>query len=321
MGVSIGVIAIVPIVYYFKHNKVIRNPLFWLAIFPIILFATELDMNTYDYMMVSIPFLAIIASLGLREMVVAYFNVKLTKQASPKLVMTGILVIVTWITIIGFGIFNLNYFDVGRTLDSNLSTVRLYYQEFAKIPDGAIFMPNYAMEWEAIYKYNADFGKHIYPICMDILPSQNYRDQLRKDGIKFTDSTNPNYSIMGRETAQSIVASNENVWTTISTIPETLQTDVVLTNGDISLVEILTEEKLHEIADNPKWLWKPWKPYDIITNKISVTEWRNQLLSTHNVRFFACLFVGGWLLVWLWEKWKKKRECEDEDAKDTIPTR
>jgi len=318
MGVSIGVITIVPIFYYFRHNKVIRNPLFWLAMFPIILFATELDMNTYDYMMVSIPFLAIIASLGLREMVVVHFNVKLTRQASPKLIMTGLLVALTWLTIIGFGLFNLNYFDVGRTLDKNLSTCRLYYQEFAKIPDGAIFMPNYAMEWEAIYKYNADYGKHIYPICMDILPSQNYRDQLRKDGIKFTDSTNSNYSIMGRETAQSIVASNDNVWVTVSTIPETLQTDVIPANGDISLVEILTEEKLHEIADNPKWLWKPWNPYDIITNKISVTEWRNQLLSTHNVRFFACLFAGGWFLVWLWEKWKKKRKAEDEDTEDTI---
>jgi len=318
MGVSIGVITIIPIFYYFRHNKVIRNPLFWLAIFPIVLFATELDMNTYDYMMVSIPFLAIIASLGLREMVVEHFNIKLTRQVSPKIIMTGMLVVVTWVTIIGFGLFNLNYFDLYRTLDANGSTARLYYQEFAKIPDGAIFMPNYAMEWEAIYKYNADYGKHIYPICMDILPSENYRDQLRKDGIKFTDSTNPNYSIMGRETAQSIVASNDNVWVTVSTIPETLQTDVVPANGDISLVEILTEEKLHEIADHPKILWKPWNPYDIITNKVSVLEWRNQLLSTFNVRLFACLFAGGWILMWLWEKWKKKREVEDEDTEDTI---
>jgi len=323
MGVSIGVITIVPIFYYFRHNKVIRNPLFWLAIFPIILFATELDMNTYDYMMVSIPFLAIIASLGLKGMVDKYFNVKLVsaEKVAIKVVLTGLLMASTWTIIIGFGLFNLNYFDIGRTLDPNLSTCRLYYQEFAKIPDGAIFMPNYAMEWEAIYKYNADYGKHIYPICMDILPSENYREQLRADGIKFTDSTNPNYSIMGRETAQSIVASNDNVWVTVSTIPETLQTDVVPANGDISLVEILTEEKLHEIADHPKILWKPWNPYDIITNKISVLEWRNQLLSTHNVRFFACLFAGGWLLVWLWEKWKKKREVEDEDTEDTILTR
>jgi hypothetical protein len=154
---------------------------------------------------------------------------------------------------------------------------------------------------------------------MDILPSENYREQLRKDGIQFTDSTNLNYSIMGRETAQSIVSSNDNVWTTISTIPETLQTDVVPANGDISLVEILTEEKLHEIADKPKVLWKPWNPYDIITNSVSVREWRNQLLSTWNVRFFACLFAGGWFAMWLWERWRK-RGVGDED-KDTIFTK
>lgn len=299
LGVSIGIITIVPIFYYFKHNKVRANPLFWLAIFPIILFATELDMNTYDYMMVSIPFLAIIACLGLNEMVNKY---GLTAHG---------FVAVTFAIIVGFGIFNCNYFDIGRTLDPNMSTARLYYSEFKKIPDGAIFMPNYAMEWEAIYKYNADYGKNIYPICMDILPSENYREQLRNDGIKFVVSDNPNFSIMARETAQSIILMNDNVWTTISTIPETLQTDVVPANGDINLVEILTEEKLREIADNPKILWKPWKPYDILTNSISQKEWRNQLLSTWSVRFFACLGVSTWFLIWLWERWRKKRDEKD----------
>lgn len=312
MGVSIGVVTIVPIFYYFRHNKVIRNPLFWLAMFPIVLFATELDMNTYDYMMVSIPFLAIIACIGLKEMVDKYFNV----QASPRIVLVGGLVALMWVTIIGFGVFNLNYFDVGRTLDKNMDTANFYYNELAKIPDGAIFMPNYAMEWQAMYKYNADYGKNIYPICMDILPSENYREQLRKDGINFVDSTNPNFSIMGRETAQSIVAMNDNVWTTIAVRPETLGTVVVPADGDIGIVEILTEEKLHEIADNPKWLWKPWNPYDILTNSVSMLEWRNQLLSTHNVRFFACLGIAGWLLVWFWEKRKKKREAEEDE--DTI---
>jgi hypothetical protein len=314
LGVSIGVITIIPIVYYFKHNKILRNPLFWLASFPIILFATELDMNTYDYMMVAIPFLSIIACLGLSEMSTRYFNVALAGK-QPSMVLTGYLIALTWVTIIGFGLFNLNYFDIGRTLDKNMSTARLYYEQFPKIPDGAIFMPNYAMEWEAIYKYNADYGKHIYPICMDILPSQNYRDQLRKDGIKFIDSTNPNYSIMGRETAQSIVAMNDNVWITISTIPEVLQTDVIPANHDISLVEILTEQKLHEIADNPKILWKPWRPYDIITNSVSVKEWRNQLLSTWNVRLFASLGLSGWFIMWVLEKWtKRKKEENDEDT-------
>lgn len=325
MFVSIAGITIVPIAYYFKNNKVIKNPLFWLASFPIILFATELDMNTYDYMMVSIPFLAIIICLGLSDMVHKYWNIEIPKTLGEmakkyyktpelkKMVWTGILVALTWASVIGFGIFNLNYFDIGRTCDPNMSTARLYYQEFAKIPDGAIFMPNYAMEWEAIYKYNADYGKHIYPICMDILPSQNYRDQLRKDGIKFVDSTNPNYSIMGRETAQSIVLMNDNVWTTVATIPETLQTDVVPANGNISLIEILTEEQLKEIADNPKWLWKPWNPYHIMTNSVSMLEWRNQLLSSFNVRLFVCLGAAGWILMWGIEKLKKRR-LKDEDS-------
>jgi hypothetical protein len=312
IGVSIGVITIIPIVYYFRHNKIAKNPLFWLAIFPIVLFATELDMNTYDYMMVSIPFLAVIACLGLNEISNRHFNVALSKNNAIGIIASGWLVGLTWVTIIGFGIFNLNFFDVGRTLDPNMSTSREFRQEFNKIPDGAIFMPNYAMEGEAIYQYNADNGKHIYPICMDILPSPLYREQLRKDGIKFVDSTNENYSIMGRETAQSIVAMNENVWTSVSTIPETIQMDVVPANHDISLVEILTEEKLHEISDKPKILWKPWNPYSIISNDISQLAWRNQLLSTWNVRLFACLGLSGWYLAWAIEKLQKRRKLKQE---------
>lgn len=301
MGVSLAMVTIIPIIYYFRRYPIWRNPLFWLAIFPVILFVSELDMNTFDYLMVSIPFFAIVACVGLKELLDNH-------NRAGQTILGWVLV-----SIVCFGIFNANYFDIGRTLDKNMSTARLYNEQFNKIPDGAIFMPNYAWEWEAIYKYNADNGKHIYPICIDILPSENYREQLRNDGMKFVASTNPNSSIMAGETAQSIIALNDNVWTTISTHPETLETDVVPANHDIGLVNVMTQQELNQIAEHPQIKWKPWNPYSIMTTSILVTEWRNQLLSTWNVRLFACLGLGSWFVMWLWERIKKKREMQDED--------
>ena len=125
--------------------------------------------------MVSIPLLAIISSLGLCILV---------KRYGQKARWLGA---VTLMVIVGLGVYNANYFDIGRRLDQNMSASNFYYNEFTKIPDKTIFMPNYAWEWEAIYKYNADYGKHIYPICIDILPSKLYQEQLTKtDWIKLT---------------------------------------------------------------------------------------------------------------------------------------
>jgi len=67
MGVSIGVITIIPLIVYFRV-KFWKKQLFWLLAVPILLFMGELDTNTYDYMMLSMPFLAIAGALGLADM-------------------------------------------------------------------------------------------------------------------------------------------------------------------------------------------------------------------------------------------------------------
>jgi hypothetical protein len=68
VGVSIGVVTIVPVIYYFWKTKLYNQVLFWLIFMPLFIHLIELDQNTYDYCMLSMPFLAIVGSLGLSKM-------------------------------------------------------------------------------------------------------------------------------------------------------------------------------------------------------------------------------------------------------------
>ena len=301
VGVSIGVLTIVPIFFYFWKTKFYRNVLFWLIMAPILIFVTELDMNTYDYTMLAIPFLAIVSCLGL-DIMVRKYGVKAVHFRTA-----------TVIVVIGFGIFNANFFDIGRTLDPNMSASKLYHVEFAKIPDDAIFMPNYAWEWEAIYKYNMDYGKNIYPICIDVLPSENYQEQLRNDDIVFVESNHLNRSVLSKEVAMSIVALNDNVWTTVSTDPSTFGTEVVNANGDTSLIVPIDIERITQMEQNPQWAWKPYNPYDIITASITVTHWNYVLLSNWSVSFFITLAAIGLLLNWLVFILPQRRSRKEEE--------
>jgi len=294
VGVSIGVITVVPLIYYFRRNKTLRNPLLWLIVVPITLFAGELDMNTYDYTMLAMPFLTVAICLGLSFMQFSW--VKAFR-------------VVTVIIIVGFGMFNCFYFDIGKNLDKDLSATKLFREEFNKLPDNSIFMPNYAWEWEAIYKYTKDTGKNIYPICIDILPSEMYREQLIKDGIKLVGSNDANVSIKSSEMAKSIAELNDNVWTTVSYDTYTFGSHVVPTNKSSALVANVDRDKIKQVSENPQILWKPYNPYDIITTCIFITDWNYILFSNYNVRMFASLACAGLLINWfLWRINNKKEK-------------
>jgi len=298
MGVSIGVITIVPIIYYFRTVKIWRNPLFWLILVPILLFMGELDHNTFDYMMVSMPFLAIVISLGLTKM-----QGKWTRVVQYACV----------VSVVGLGLFNVWFFDIGRTLDSNLGATKLFREEFNKIPDGAIFMPNYAWEWEAIYKYNADNEKKIYPICIDILPSETYREQLIKDGVKLKVSEAENVSIKSSEIAKSIVELNDNVWTTVSTDPRTFTSEVVETKRNASFVANVDREKIAKINNNPPIKWKPYNPFRVMDTSLFITDWGYILYSNYNLRFFLGWGSIGLIIMWVFN-WVSNRKTKEIDV-------
>lgn len=299
IGVSIGGITIIPLVYYFRRTKFWKSVLFWLIVVPIVLFIGELDMNTFDYMMVAMPFLTVAICCGLAMM----------KGKFGK-----ILQVATLVVVLGFGLFNAWFFDIGNNLDKNLGATNLFRNEFNKIPDGAIFMPNYAWEWEAIYKYNADNDKHIYPICIDILPSKNYQQQLIGDGIKLVPSDTDNVSIKASEIAKSIVRLNDNVWTTKITDPYTFSSEVVPTNNNEDTVANVDKQKIEQITNNPPIQWKPYSPYRILTTELFITEWNYILYTNWNLRFFVGWGSIGLILVWLfnWVSNKKDKVMKDE---------
>lgn len=302
ISVSIGVLTIVPLIYYFRHNKIWRNPLFWLIIIPILLFLGELDMNTYDYMMISMPFLTIVICLGFNELVKRYqFKAQVFVCASMAVV-------------VGFGVFNAYYFDIGKHLDSDMSATKLYREEFVKLPDNAVFMPNYAWEWEAIYKYSRDTGKNIYPICIDILPSEMYQKQLMKDGIKLIPNKEENSSLKASGIAKSIVELNDNVWTTVSTDPRTFGSKVINTKRDSSLVANIDVQRMNQIKTNPQIQWIPYNPYQILDTSLFEIEWSYVLRSTWDVKFFASWASIGLLIMWLmnWAGNKRAKSKEDK---------
>jgi hypothetical protein len=181
-------------------------------------------------------------------------------------------------------------------------------------------MPNYAWEWEAIFKYNKDNNKNIYPICIDVLPSELYREQLREDGIKLLESDAKNISIKASEIAKSIVALNDNVWTTKVYDARTFGTEVVATNHNEGLVANVDRERIKQIVDHQQIAWKPYNPFSVMTTELFLTDWSYILYSNYNVRMFASLIVAGlflnWLLWWFLNR-RNKREDIDGDTKSS----
>ena len=309
VGVSVGGLAIIPIVAYFWRKKFYKDVLFWLILIPIGLFISELDMNTFDYCLLAIPFLAIVAMLGLA---------KLQKDSCQRYYQWGrVLIIVIAISVVGFGIYNLNYFDIGRTLDPNMSITEYYTKELPKIPDHAIFMPIFG--WESVYKFNKDNNEHIFIINQDMLVMPAYQKQMQDDGIKMIISTNSNASIASREIAQSIILLNDNVWTTKIVSPSTFGEEVIPANHDITLDPLPDINRINKLTANPPWQWKPWNPYDIMTTSILINDWGYIVITNYSLFFFLDWAGGFFFIYWLMlkyiEKENKKKKAKGETEK------
>jgi hypothetical protein len=300
VGVSVGVVTIIPIVAYFWRKKFYKNILFWLIIIPIGLFISELDMDTFDYCMLAIPFLAIVACFGLDKLK----NVKFARYLTYG----------TLVAVIGLGIFNCYTFNIGTTEDPNMSTAEFYYKELPKIPDGAIFMPLWGWEWEASFLYNKDNNAHLVIVNEDMLVNVDYQKQIEAEGIKLTVSTNKNQSIASKEIAQSIISQN-NVWTTVTTDPSTFGAEVVSANHDVNLAPLPDESLIASITAHPPWEWKPSSPYSIMKTSILETQWQYVVTSNYSL-FFIADWGGGfffmyWLMLKYLEREKRKKKANE----------
>ena len=307
VGVSVGVVSIIPIVVYFWRKKFYKDVLFWLIIIPIGLYISELDMNTFDYTMMAIPFLAIAAMLGLK---------KLQKPSWMRFEELGrCLIVCVLVSIIGFGVYNTLHFDIGRTLDKNLSATK-YYSQLSNIPNGSIYMPLWAWEWEAAFKYNKDNNAHLIIVSEDMLFNKDYQKQIANEGVRFVASSNKNQSIANKEIAQSVILLNDNVWTTVTTDPSTFGADVVLANHNVNYALLPNEELISSMSAHPSWKFIPDAPYSILTTAILETKWQYVLVSNRSLFFFLD-WGGGFLFVyWLMYSYIEKQNKKNRDKKD-----
>lgn len=286
VGVSMG-LAIVPVIVFIRKNQKMRNVLFWLFVLPIIMFVIGLPPQTYVYCMPSIAIGAVIACIALSKMNMAWFYA---------------------VTIVAVGLlaFNANYFDIGRTLDPELSATQYYNEELAKVPDGQILMPYYGWEWAAIYSYNKNEDRNIIPVCSDTLLSDVYQNMLSEQGIKYEVVDNPDRMAKQVSIAQSIVMLNDNVWGTVISDPETYGTKVV--PATIEIYDKVAPEPPGQIH------WKPSNPYLFITGALEVSEWGFITLSNWNVLLFMSLGAIGLTLnylIFILPAKKKKGKNED----------
>jgi G:T-mismatch repair DNA endonuclease (very short patch repair protein) len=205
---------------------------------------------------------------------------------------------------------NGNYFDFGRTLDPQLTATKFYNEEYPKLKDGQIFLNMLpGGEWEMTFYYNKKEGRNIIPICMGMLPNPAYQEQLRGLGVNLLGSDLKNGTDAEVEIAKSIVELNPDV---MVTKPTSLY--------DYGAVLVPAAENMNELTQwagykiQTVWHFKPSNPYDILTGKLELTQWKWTLQSTWDFKFFFVLFI-----IWLIGKWfmdgmprRKKAEVKSE---------
>jgi hypothetical protein len=275
---NFAVIGIYPLIKAFD-KKWWKTILFWLMAVPALYYGIDLAPQTYVYLQPTIAFGAIAIGIGLSKL-----NKKwLVAVASCAVVLLG---------------FNANYFDIGRTLDPNMSAVKYYEEELPKIGDGQILMPQYGWEWAAIYLYNKNENHNIIPVCVDTLVSPAYQDMLTEQGIKFADDNNEDRLSRQNYIAISIAELNDNVWTTRVTDAATYGCEVVSLEN-IKPPEVAAFVAKYSDVVAGELHWKPSNPYDIITGAIEVSQWKFITLSSHNAFYLISLAIYGYGLVWI----------------------
>lgn len=270
---NFAVIGLYPLIKAFD-KKWYKDILFWIMAIPTIYYICDLAPQVYVYCQMTIAFGAVAIGIGL-------------SKVNKKIVYSTGLASILLLSI------NANYFDMGRTLDKNLSATKYYNEELPKVPDGQILMPQYGWEWAAIYLYNKNENREIIPVCVDTLVSPEYQKMLTEWGVKFDDDNNDDRLMRQNYIALSIVSLNENVWTTNITEPETYGTEVIQARGNEWLIQKIPDEPPSQLH------WKPSNPYDIITGAIEINEWKFITWTDKNARWLLSImaYAIGMILI------------------------
>ncbi|KKN79339.1 hypothetical protein LCGC14_0341210 [marine sediment metagenome] len=296
LGVSLGLGLVIIGVYIKRLKRRWRSSLIWLFLIPVVWFAVNLAQQTYVYMMPSIGFGAIMVGLGLSKM-------------------KKVWVVATLVVAIGLMGFNAHYFDIGRTLDTEMSAVKFYEEELPKIPDGDYFMAG-GWTWAMTYLYNKEENRYIIPISIDALSSREYWVVLDDMGIKYDRNLLPLDSNMGYITKQgkmalSIIELNEGVWIAKETKPEVYQYTIELAKGNEAYIGRWIGQEV-----KPEWRWKPSNPYKFVSGELEVEEWHHILWVRNATGLGQMLFVivfgiyGYGVYFVMMRLWKRKQQSK-----------
>jgi hypothetical protein len=302
LGISLG-FALIPIVWWMFKAKWWKNQLFWLFILPIIYQIGNMCPQTMKYMEASIAWGAIIAVVWLAQKNIKWMNVIMAISAVAILLTTTL------------------KFDIGRTLDPNLSATKFFEEELPKIPDGGIFISVAAWEWEEIYLYNKLNDKHLIGVSVPTLPAEIYRNMLKEQGVNVIDtmpdtqvgvSNSHELNTKQVDIALYIIAHNDNVWVSRPTDPETYGAEIIPAKGNENQISRwLGEEEV-----NPEVQWKPSNPYDCVSGAIEVTEWVFIIQSNKTAMKLAVYVGAGFLIVLIpWGIVERRRKKEEECLK------
>jgi len=291
LGLSFN-LGIIVLGIYVWRVKWYKDLLFWLILLPIMYYASDLAPQTYVYMQPSIAFGAIAIGIGLSK--IGYkFNGYWLPKFNTKLATYSVIGVSSLLLI-----YNGNYFDIGRTLDPELSARKFYNEELPKVPDGNILLAQQGWEWAMIYPYNENEGRNIIPVNPGSLASVKYQDILHSWGIKFDLPTEKvNLIELQDFIVQQILTQNSNVWITYPTDDRTYGAEILPYKGN-ELKLGTTPRSIAPKNSEMKWSWKPYNPYDITTGAIEVSQWTMIIFSNYSVLTFAMLGGIGFVVSW-----------------------
>lgn len=282
LGVSMG-LGLVVLVWYFIKQRTLRSSLLWLFVIPVFYFIINLSAETYVYMIPAIAFGSIAVAIALTKL--------------HRIILYATLIV----SIILLSI-NAWYFDIGRTLDPNLSAQKYYDEELPKLKDGDIFLGG-GWTWAIVYLYNKETGSNIQAVCTDVLPSDEYLDMLEAKGIKLTRTDSQSFIDKQWLVAKTIAEQNPNVYIAKEINPARLEYEIVPALENIDLINRWLGYEAQTVV-----AWKPSNPYAFISGALEVSEWKFILWTNHNARFAIIWMIYGFGFYWFLEKIFKRKK-------------
>jgi hypothetical protein len=321
-------LAVIPILAALWRPRVWKEPLFWLFAVPIILFCTNMAPQTAVYLMPAIAFGAILAGVGLVRMTSLWTKIRLA--GTRKGLVYSLMPVLVLVSSVGMLGYNTNLLDIGRTLDSQMSAMKFYNEELPKVPDGDILVAQQGWEWAIVFLYNRNEGKNIIPIYTGTLPSTIYQQQLKEQGVKLIDDPEESISTRPISIGESIFELNDNVWSTLVTVPSTYGSEVIpVKHGGQLAVRATYNDGYYydgqallfqgsgsvpDMSKGVQWQFKPSNPYGFITGSIEVEQWTWVTFSNYSILTFVMMAAAGvvpcWILYMLFikkKKWKLRK--------------